>query len=164
MLGTANAAIGALGFVAFATLTVVSGMIIGAGHDVAWGIVAGVISLAAAAAMALLAASGVSTWRSVRVDSTGGFLSLPGFTARRGFSREILPIAEVTDARLAYRSKPRNGRWQLVVSRRNGPPVACDSITSYRSPHRDVRDTRAWRAAHDIHTTIATANRSNVNP
>jgi len=160
--GTVNAAIGALGFAAFVFLIGLCAAIIGSGQNVVWSVVAGIISVLVAAVMALLAAGGVGTWRSVRltVEPDGsGSLSVPGFQLQRGFYREVIAIQDVSGVCLSYLSQPRNGRWQLVVTRRRGRPIRCDSITSSRGPNANVHGTRAWRAVADLRDRVHTAQR-----
>ena len=161
--GTFNAILGVLGFMAFSALAAVTAASIHAGQNVVWSLVGGLVSVAAALAMALVAAEGIGTWRSVRltVDPGGSVsLSVPGFTFRRGFYRQAILVPDVTDVRLDFRSVPRNSRWQLVVTRRNGNPVRSDSITSSRSRDKGVHGTRAWRTVLHLQQQIHAAQRA----
>lgn len=158
--GTVNAVLGVVFFVAFSALVAVAGLALGTETDVVWSLIACAFSLVAAVLMALLAASGFSTWRAVELttNATGtAVLSVPGFTARRGFYRDSVDVANIIDVRLVYLAQPRNGRWQLVVTRRGAPPLRCDSITSSRKATADVRSTAAWRAVEQLREHVRAA-------
>ena len=153
--GAVNAVLGAVFLMMFAALVVVCGIEVWHGVDVGWSCIGGAIALLAAIFSGGMVASGISTRRPVILSSTS--MSVPGFTLRRGLYREEIPTADISDVELTYFSQPRNGRWHLVVTRRHGRPLACDSITSSRSSSAQVQDTPAWQAVQELRSAIRAA-------
>ncbi len=151
---TVNVIIGFAFTPALAALVVVGVHQIRQGISVGWSCFAALAALIGCVAMACTLCAGVSSWRAVTLSAAG--LSVPGFTLRRGFFRDVVPLADINDVQLMFRSSPpHNSRWQLVITRRHGARIACDSITAANSStSAKIKTTRAWRKVDALRSAI----------
>ena len=153
--GPFNALLGAVFLPVFVALTALCCGQIAQGVELFCSWVAVVLSLAAAVVMALVLLSGISTWRAVVLSSTG--MSIPGFSARRGFYRDDVALTDILNVQLSYRSEPRNGRWQLEITQRHGPSLFSEGITSSRN-NRDATQTRAGSMVQELRPAVRAAH------
>lgn len=130
--GAFNVALGVISVLVLGTLAIVIGSAVaGEAHTSTWTVVALVGSIVFALVSLLVVAEGVSALRPVVLTTEPGSaaLSLPQFTVRGGFVREVVPVDEIKDVELGFLALNRSGRWQLVVTRVDGRAIRCDSVT-----------------------------------
>jgi hypothetical protein len=170
--GSGNLAIGGVFAPVLAALAVLAwvsalGPQTAPGASAGWDVVAGTLALLAAVVCAWTAVEGASTWRPVRFapDAVGRpALSVPVFATWRGPRRVEVPVDDVAEVALEFRSAPRSSRWQLAVTRTDGSSVTSDSITSSRRRDADVSGTPAGRAVEEIGRRVRALQTGSVRP